>query len=148
FYIQNNDLDKLTDKITFIYIYLPLIRKKYYNKGELTKLEKLMLIFNEEKTKEIDSLSKEEMVMEEYRRDAENASVEENVIGLYDKELEDKMIQEAINNRLLQEGKLEGKLEGVIAVAKEMLKRKVSISDISQYTGLSKQEIEIISYDV
>ncbi|MBR1385559.1 MAG: hypothetical protein IJ568_01875, partial [Bacilli bacterium] len=133
------------------------IRKKYYNKGELTKLEKLMLIFNEEKTKEIDSLSKEEMVMEEYRRDAESASVEENVIGLYDKELEDKMIQEAINNRLLQEGKLEGikegkleglkegKLEGLISVAKEMLKRNVSISDISQYTGLSKQEIEKIS---
>ena len=161
FYIQNNNLDKLTDKITFIYIYLPLIRKKYYNKGELTKLEKLMLIFNEEKTKEIDSLSKEEMVMEEYRRDAESASVEENVIGLYDKELEDKMIQEAINNRLLQEGKQEGKLEGLkegkkeglkegkleglISVAKEMLKRNVSISDISQYTGLSKQEIEKIS---
>ncbi|MBR1386504.1 MAG: hypothetical protein IJ568_06710, partial [Bacilli bacterium] len=155
---------KLTDKITFIYIYLPLIRKKYYNKGELTKLEKLMLIFNEEKTKEIDSLSKEEMVMEEYRRDAESASVEENVIGLYDKELEDKMIQEAINNRLLQEGKQEGKLEGLkegkkeglkegkleglISVAKEMLKRNVSISDISQYTGLSKQEIEKISFNL
>ncbi|MBR1386494.1 MAG: hypothetical protein IJ568_06660, partial [Bacilli bacterium] len=136
---------KLTDKITFIYIYLPLIRKKYYNKGELTKLEKLMLIFNEEKTKEIDSLSKEEMVMEEYRRDAESASIEENVIGLYDKELEDKMIQEAINNRLLQEGKTEGlkegKLEGIISVAKEMLKRNISVEDISGCTGLSKDEI-------
>ena len=112
--------------------------------------------------------------MEEYRRDAESASIEENVIGLYDKELEDKMIQEAINNRLLQEGKTEGlkegkleglkegkieglkegklegkieglkegKLEGIISVAKEMLKSNVSISEISRYTGLSKQEIE------
>ena len=102
--------------------------------------------------------------MEEYRRDAESASVEENVIGLYDKELEDKMIQEAINNRLLQEGKQEGKLEGLkegkkeglkegkleglISVAKDMLKRNVSISDISQYTGLSKQEIEKISFNL
>ena len=82
--------------------------------------------------------------MEEYRRDAESASIEENVIGLYDKELEDKMIQEAINNRLLQEGKTEGLKEGIISVAKEMLKRNVSISDISQYTGLSKQELEKI----
>ena len=87
--------------------------------------------------------------MEEYRRDAESASVEENVIGLYDKELEDKMIQEAINNRLLQEGKLEGlkegKLEGlkegIISVAKEMLKRNISVEDISGCTGLSKDEI-------
>ena len=86
--------------------------------------------------------------MEEYRRDAESASIEENVIGLYDKELEDKMIQEAINNRLLQEGKLEGLKEGIISVAKEMLKRNVSISDISKYTGLSKQELEKIDYNI
>ena len=96
--------------------------------------------------------------MEEYRRDAESENIEENVIGLYDKELEDKMLQEAINNRLLQEGKIEGlkegkleglkegKLEGLkeglISLAKEMLKSNVSISEISRYTGLSKQEIE------
>ena len=148
FYIQNDNLDKLTDKITFVYIYLPLIRKKYYNKGELTKLEKLMMIFNEEKTETVESLMKEAMVMEEYRRDATEASKEETIIGLYDKELEDKMLQEAVNDRLLQEGKEEGKIEGILSVAKEMLKRKVSISDISLYTGLSKKEIENISYNL
>ena len=168
FYIQNDNLDKLTDKITFVYIYLPLIRKKYYNKGELTKLEKLMMIFNEEKTETVESLMKEEIVMEEYRRDATEASKEETIIGLYDKELEDKMLQEAVNDRLLQEGKeegikegkiqgikegkvegiKEGKIEGILSVAKEMLKRKVSISDISLYTGLSKKEIENISYNL
>lgn len=49
---------------------------------------------------------------------------------------------EDIKEEGIKKGKLEGKLEGIITVAKEMLKRKVSINDISLYTGLSKQEIE------
>ena len=32
--------EKLTKKITFINIYLPIIKEKYYNGSELTKLEK------------------------------------------------------------------------------------------------------------
>lgn len=47
-----------------------------------------------------------------------------------------------------EEGIKKGKLEGIITVAKEMLKRKVSINDISLYTGLSKQEIEKIRFNL
>ncbi len=64
---------------------------------------------------------------------------------MYDKELEDGILMNARMEDIkeegikkgklegLKEGKLEGKLEGIITVAKEMLKRKVSINDISLY---------------
>ena len=45
-----------------------------------------------------------------------------------------------------QEGKLEGKTEGrketLISVIKNMLKKQMSISTISELTGLSEKEIE------
>ena len=45
-----------------------------------------------------------------------------------------------------QEGKLEGKTEGrketLISVIRNMLKKQMSISTISELTGLSEKEIE------
>ncbi len=45
--LRNEDGVILTDKIKIIFIYFPKIRKKLYNGDELTKLKKLLLVFNE-----------------------------------------------------------------------------------------------------
>lgn len=43
--LRNEKREVFTDKLKFINIYLPNIRKKSYN--ELTDLERLLLVFNE-----------------------------------------------------------------------------------------------------
>lgn len=50
--------EKLTKKITFINIYLPIIKEKYYNGSELTKLEKYMIILNEKNREGLEEIMK------------------------------------------------------------------------------------------
>ena len=42
------------------------------------------------------------------------------------------------------EGRSEGRKEGMLEVAKKMLSKGVSISDVVDFTGLSKAEIEAL----
>ena len=42
------------------------------------------------------------------------------------------------------EGRAEGRKEGLLEVAKKMLSRGVSISDVVDFTGLSEAEIEAL----
>jgi len=150
FYIQNDDIQKLTDKITLIYIYLPLIRKKYYNKRELTRFEKFMIVLNEKKSEDLDNLIKEDSVMEEYRRDAIDASNDYGIVGLYDKEQEQEMLFNATLDRKYQEGIQKGIQEGEqngiqkekLNIVKRLMEMNMKIEDISKITDLSVKEIK------
>ena len=83
--LRNEEGEKLTEKLKFIHIYLPNIRKKCYNKEKLNVLERLLLAFNEEKN--LNDITKGDRIMEEYVKESIKASQDEEVIGLYDKEL-------------------------------------------------------------
>ena len=120
-----------------------------------------MIVLNEnarknEKNINLENIIKEDMVMKEYRRDAEIASMDDEVIGMYDKELEDEILMNARMEDIKEEGKKEGKIEGkiegkkegILSVAIEMIKSNFSVKDISNCTGLSKKEIEKISYNL
>ena len=96
YYISNEENEKLTNKVQFIYIYLPKIREKYYNKEELSELEKLLLIFNEESSDSIEEMLKGNDIMAEYRLEAQYAGTETNVIGVYDKEATDEMLRQMV----------------------------------------------------
>ena len=73
------------------------------------------------------------------------SSFEDN-IGWYDKELDTWKINEG-NKKLArregyQEGMEKGMKESSIAIAKNLLKMKYSIEQVSKITDLSKEEIE------
>ena len=133
--------------IKIINIYLPNIRKKYYNKEEL---DKVMLVLNEEDNNNLSKLYKGERVMEDYVKDAKRASINDDIVGLYDKELHEELLRntELYNaeqkglNKGLKEGKENGIRENKIETAKNMLKESISIDIISKVTGLTKEEIE------
>ena len=135
--LKNNKGELLTDKIKIFNIYLPLIRKKYYNGGELSDLEKLMLVFNEEDNEELSKVYEGESIMEEYVKDAKRASMEDDIVGLYDKELH----EEKLRITELEEAREKGKKESILETAKNMLKDNLDIEMISKYTGLSEEEI-------
>jgi len=136
--------------IKIINIYLPNIRKKYYNKEELNELDKVMLVLNEEDNNNLSKLYKGERVMEDYVKDAKRASINDDIVGLYDKELHEELLRntELYNaeqkglNKGLKEGKENGIRENKIETAKNMLKESISIDIISKVTGLTKEEIE------
>jgi len=134
FYLRNEEGEILTEKVQIIYIYLPKIRRKYYNKDSLSELEKLLIVFNEQETKELKKIMEGNKIMEEYHKEAKEASIEERVIGLYDKELYDEMME----YHKLRHAKEEGKIE----IAKNLLKMKMSLKDIVRATGLTIEELK------
>ena len=139
--LRNENGEYLTEKIKIINIYLPNIRKKYYNKEELNELDKVMLVLNEEDNNNLSKLYKGEKVMEDYVKDAKRASISDDVVGLYDKELHEELLRNTELYNAEQKGIKQGIKEKAIETAKSMLKDNLSIDMISKYTGLSKKEI-------
>ena len=134
--LRNEEGEKLTEKLKFIHIYLPNIRKKCYNKEKLNVLERLLLAFNEEEN--LSDITKGDRIMEEYVKESIKASQDEEVIGLYDKELH----LEKLRLSELKEAREKGIEQEKIEIAKNMLSKNIDISVISECTGLAKEKIE------
>lgn len=125
----------LTDKLIFIQIYLPNIRKKWYTKGVkvLTECEKYIMALvepNLEMTKELG----DDEVMLKYIREAEELSYSEPIMREYDREYSWK-----------DEGRTEGKIEAKREIAISLLKKNVDKNIISECTGLSLKDLEELS---
>ena len=140
-YGVKNDSDlTLSNKIIFVQIYVPNLRKKWYNEGieNLNEAEKYILALVEMDIEKLKSLGGEEL-MEEYVKEAEEVSFEGGVGESYDKEW-------ALKDQAYRDGKDEGREEGsttkAIEIARNLLKNKVDISIIAQSTGLSIDEIK------
>ena len=133
--LRNEEGEKLTEKLKFIHIYLPNIRKKCYNKEKLNVLERLLLAFNEEEN--LSDITKGDRIMEEYVKESIKASQDEEVIGLYDKELH----LEKLRLSELKEAREKGIEQEKIEIVKNMLEENIPIDSIIKCTGLSKKEI-------
>ena len=143
--LKNEEGEIFTDKLEFIHIYLPNIRKKMYN--ELSDLERLLLVFNED-ANDSEEIAKGDKIMEEYVKDAIDTSYDDEVIGLYDKELhleklrlsELELEKQEARREGLEEGREEGIKEGreeeQLTIAKNMLKKGIDKETIVECTGL------------
>lgn len=142
------------------HIALPKILKKYYNKTELSYLEKLLLMIVIDEKDELKKVSKGDKVLMELRKKIETLSEEELFANMYDKEWQEKMVyntkmeyaektglEKGMKQGLeqgLEQGRKEGKEKEKIDIAKKMLKDGLDIETISKYTGLKKEQIENI----
>jgi len=143
--LRDEDGNILTDKIRIITIYLPKIKEKYYNKDRLTELEKLLLVFNEKDSKDLDEIIEGDKIMQEYRKDSLEASEDEKIIGLYDKELHLEMLHNSELKEAREKGLEQGRREEKIEAAKLMLAKEIDLKTISECTNLSIEEIEKLS---
>ena len=149
FEIRNSDGESLTDKIKFIYIYLPNIRKKLYNKDELNELEKFILVMCEQDINLSKDLGKGYEIMEDFVDDAVYASSDE-VLDIYDAEVIKQMEMQDMKRQGLSEGYDAGRNDGYDAgernkqleIARNMLNKNIDIETIISCTGLTKEEIE------
>ena len=152
---------KVTDTEIY-YINLKRVRQKYYNKEELTKLEKELLIMTTDNKEELRKISKGCREMESVAKKISKLSKEEEMQGIYLKEEQEAFIRDQIRAYAMADGHAEGKAEGkkegikegikegknqgIIESKKEiavnMLNKKMDIKTISDITGLSIDEIE------
>lgn len=132
------------------HINLEKVKRMYYNRVELSKLEKEILLLSEENIKTLEEISKGESYMEEAKDKLVHLTEDSQFIGLYDGE---KMKEWENNTRLeyakkqgresgLKEGYESGLKEGQIRIAKKLKDMGMDIKDISDATGLSIEDIE------
>ena len=153
YFIQNDNLVKLSDKLIFIQIYIPNLLRKWYTVGtqKLKEEERYLLGLVLRDKKQSLEVGKGIKIMEEYVEDASQASLDDDLLEAYDKEwaLQDLGIQQG-----LEEGKEiglikgkeigleEGRKQSLEETAKKMKDRGFDLETIKDITGidLSKKD--------
>ena len=164
--VTNDDNIGLSNKLIFVQIYVPNLRKKWYTKGmkSLSEEEKYILALVEMDLDKLNDLGGEN-IMDEYVKEAEEVSFEGGVGEAYDKEwaLRDQGYRDGLSQGKAEgfsqgkaegreEGKAEGKAEGIsegknernIEIAKSLVRNKVDMSIIVDSTGLTEDEINAL----
>ena len=141
--VTNDDNIGLSNKLIFVQIYVPNLRKKWYTKGikSLSEEEKYILALVEMDLDKLNDLGGEN-IMDEYVKEAEEVSFEGGVGEAYDKEwaLRDQGYRDGLSQGK-EEGISQGKIESKKEIAKNLLKNRVDISIIASSTGLTEEEI-------
>ena len=117
-------------------IYIPNLRKKCYTKGieTLEEVEKYLFVLIEKDIKEAKRIGGNIEIMEEYIEEAIEVG-EVNTFGeAYDKE-------EALMNYGEQRGMEKGEKKKQLEIAKKMLEKDMTLSEISEIVGLPIEEI-------
>ncbi len=139
----------LTNKIHFVYFYLPKMLERYYNGDELNELEKFLIILNSTHEEEFSDLEEDE-IMEEARDAIARASdtyfayydAKEDADWLYHAEMQE------MERNGIKKGKEEGIKEGIekatIENAKSFIKIGTPLEDISKALGLNIEELKEI----
>lgn len=144
FTISNEEGIKLTDKIVFVQIYIPNLRKKWYTIGieNLSEDEKFLLALVETKVEDLLEFGKDNDIMEDYINEALRASHNERLLESYDKEwaLKDEGKREGFEEGF-DNGIKQGFREKQNEIIHNMLIKNIELSLISEITGLEEQEI-------
>lgn len=121
---------------------------KYYNNSELTKVEKILVMFQITDKQKIWDLAKGDVDLENMAKIIDDLNEDEEIVGAYYKEEMDEWMKNVDINNAKKEGLTEGFEQGTkrahVDVAKKLLKMGLNIKDISQATSLSKKEINLL----
>ena len=123
------------------HVNLDLINKLYYNKNELSKEDRELLLLTMEDVRDIEDIVRDDDTMKKAKEKLVDLSEDTELVGMYDKEIVDRKV----NNTKLISAKNEGIKEGIDKTKKEMvinmLKENIDIKTISKVTGMSEKEI-------
>lgn len=116
---------------------LEYIENKYYNNDELTRREKIFLMFKESNREKLKEISKGDKIMNKIYKRLDKLSEDEALSLLYDeKEREEEKKQAEI-----EYAEEHGLNKGIKQTAKNLLSMNMKVEDISKATGLSIEEI-------
>lgn len=135
----SQELNHAYDDIKICEIYLPVYHEKSYN--NLGKIDKRLWLFTctsyEEMYNVVDDDESLYIIQE-----LERLSMNDTFKDEYDAELVNRTMMKSVESEGYEKGKLEGKQEQTIEIAKNLLEDNMDINFISKHTGLSKEEIE------
>ena len=120
------------------HVNLAKIENMYYNKEEMTREEKLLLLLAMDQLESIEEISKGDYVMEEVKKKLVDLTEDANFIGLYDKEKADR--RELYDRTRYAEK--QGREKEQLKIAKKMKEEHMDLDTIVRITGLSMEEIE------
>ena len=135
---------KFVDEENFQRIHINMSKPldKYDKMGieSLSKLEKILVMFQITSKKKLREIAKGDSDLEDMAKIIEDLNEDEEIIGQYDSEKLDKRQHELD----LMYAERKGLNEGIKQIVKNMLKSKMEVSEIAKLTGLSETEIEKI----
>ena len=123
---------------------LEYIENKYYNNDELTRREKIFLMFKESNREKLKEISKGDNIMDKIYKRLDKLSEDEALSLLYDeKEREEEKKQAEI-----EYAEEHGLNKGIKQTAKNMLERNMNIDVVAEITGLSLEEVIKLKEDI
>lgn len=132
-------------KIDYFYIYdnfkygnTELLKKKYSDKGKLTRLEKMLVMMQLNDREKLRQIARRDEVLMIFGKSIEQASEE---IGVYDKEAADEFVRQIDMADAEEKGTKRGVKQGIVQIAKNILKENMNVADIAKLTGLNQKEI-------
>ena len=147
-FCMKDETGRFTDEENFKRIHINMVKplEKYYNNGKesLTKLEKILVMFQITSRRELKDISKGDEDLESMAKIIEDLNEDEHIIGLYDKDKMDAWMKKIDHAEAVKEGHAEGAQSKTIEIAKNMLQMNMEIPTISKATGLTELEIKKI----
>ena len=142
--VQNKEGLVLNNKLIFIQIYIPNLRRKWYTLGieNLDESERYLLALVEPSIEFSKELGGSIKIMEEYIEEADEVIKDVGFGESYDKEW---ALQDEAERRGREEGLTQGREEQNLENAKKMKEKGFDKKVISEITGLTIEEIERIS---
>ena len=153
---MRDDTGTFTDEENFKRIHINMSQPldKYDKMGieSLTKLEKILVMFQITSRKKLREIAKGDSDLENMAKIIEDLNEDEEIIGQYDSEKLNKRQHELDLmyaerkglNQGLEQGLEQGSNETRKEIAKSMLEAKMEVSEIIKFTGLSENEINEI----
>ena len=145
---MKDETGKFTDEENFRRIHINMAKplEKYYNNGikSLSKLEKVLVMFQITSKKELREIAKGVEDLENMADIIDDLNEDEEIIGQYDKEKMDAWMNRVGINQARKEGLEQGSNNKAKEIALNMLKKNMNIEDILEITGLSEKDIEKI----
>ena len=120
---------------------LEYIENKYYNNDELTRREKIFLMFKESNREKLKEISKGDKIMDKIYKRLDKLSEDEALSLLYDEKEREEEKKQAEIEYAEEHGLNKGISQGIKQTAKNLLSMNMSFEDISKATGLSIEEI-------
>ena len=160
FIMRNKDctfIDEENFKRIHINMANPL--EKYYTNSELTKVEKILVMFQITNKKELWKLAKGDEDLENMARIIDDLNEDDEIIGAYYKDEMDEWMKKVDHEEAIKEGQAKGFKQGIeqgiekghnegskekaLEIAKKLVKIGLDKKEISQVTGLSLEEINL-----
>ena len=120
---------------------LEYIENKYYNNDELTRREKIFLMFKESNREILKKISKGDKIMDKIYKRLDKLSEDEALSLLYDEKEREEEKKQAEIEYAEEHGLNKGISQGIKQTAKNLLSMNMKVEDISKATGLSIEEI-------